>query len=191
MHLIKATLPPYVSPKVLRLKDFGSGRLLRPGHSRLFAAFVPGLLTGRLCGCDSGRWSWDGGFGVFVQFEAEVIPHDAALHISCRHREGHRVFALLQHGGVELECPLLPEALVGVVTKGIGADQPEVVRVAAVTDGSGTLPVDRHGKTVAESVDAGQSDAKRREAVFRLGHVELDGPDGFSPLAVDAPRAGL
>jgi hypothetical protein len=92
------------------------------------------------------RWWGDGGFGVLVKFEAEVVPDYAGGEVAGGDGEGHLVLSRLEQGGVELEGALLPHAFVGVVADGVGVAEGGVVRIAAAADGSGGLAVEGYGK---------------------------------------------
>lgn len=53
-------------------------------------------------------WGHGGEVRVFVQFEAEVVPDDAALQVAGGDGEGHGVFSGMEEGGVEHQRALLP-----------------------------------------------------------------------------------
>jgi hypothetical protein len=76
------------------------------------------------------------GFGVVVEFQAEVVPDYAGGDVAGGDGEGEGVFAGLEEFGVELLGVLVPDALVGVVADGVGGHGVDGARVLSV-DGDG------------------------------------------------------
>ena len=78
---------------------------------------------------------------ILVQLKAQVVPNDAALEVAARNGKEHFIFARLQQRGVESQCPILRQALVGIVANRVGCDSRALSGALAVADGAGALAV--------------------------------------------------